>query len=250
MTQAISESINSSLLTGRRMDMNIAFLGDSITEGTHGVSYVDMVINAFPNHQIVNLGKGGDTVKSLFRRAKKIKHLEAFDIIVLFVGVNDAMGKMSVAHKNGKILSEQAITESDHEFIEVYQNLIDYLLIKVAKIVVIPPISLGEDEGNKWNKEVERFSEYIKTIANENCDIDFLSVRTAFFDCLKDKEISNYVPLSVIEIKNDGIAVRAGKDVDYISRERGLHLTMDGTHINTAGATLISGLIVEYLNDL
>ena len=47
--------------------MKVLFLGDSITEGVPGVSYVEL-IKKETTYECINRGKGGDTVSSLYRR--------------------------------------------------------------------------------------------------------------------------------------------------------------------------------------
>lgn len=46
----------------------IAFFGDSLTEGSPGVSYFDILKDKLPNENLLNFGKGGDTVISLYKR--------------------------------------------------------------------------------------------------------------------------------------------------------------------------------------
>ena len=48
--------------------MKIALMGDSLTEGRPGVSFHTILEDRFPNITFVNLGKPGETVKSLYTR--------------------------------------------------------------------------------------------------------------------------------------------------------------------------------------
>jgi hypothetical protein len=48
--------------------MNIALYGDSLTEGRAGVSYINLLQPLLPGHELLNYGRGGDTVISLYHR--------------------------------------------------------------------------------------------------------------------------------------------------------------------------------------
>lgn len=48
--------------------MKIALIGDSLTEGRPGVPFHTILEDKFPNITFVNLGKPGETVKSLYTR--------------------------------------------------------------------------------------------------------------------------------------------------------------------------------------
>ena len=110
--------------------MNILFLGDSITEGIPGVSYVDMVKKKKSKWKITNRGKGGDTVSSLFRRVKRMKDLASYDQIVLFVGVNDIFGKLNTTYKVFKVIKFQKWAKDTSQFQSLFTHLIEYLLSK------------------------------------------------------------------------------------------------------------------------
>ncbi len=46
--------------------MKIAFFGDSLTKGIPGTAYFQLLRQNLPQHELLNFGKGGDTVASLF----------------------------------------------------------------------------------------------------------------------------------------------------------------------------------------
>ena len=50
----------------------IAFFGDSLTEGIPGASYFQILKDRLPNENLINFGKGGDTVISLYRRVREL----------------------------------------------------------------------------------------------------------------------------------------------------------------------------------
>ena len=51
--------------------MQIAFLGDSLTEGWPGAAYFPLLQRRLPQHELLNLGRAGDTVVDLLRRVTR-----------------------------------------------------------------------------------------------------------------------------------------------------------------------------------
>ncbi|MEE8605369.1 MAG: SGNH/GDSL hydrolase family protein, partial [Candidatus Aminicenantaceae bacterium] len=73
--------------------MKIAFMGDSLTEGVVGASYFDILQDTLSQHELLNYGKGGDTVISLFRRLSRMGFESNMDIGFLWIGANDVFVK-------------------------------------------------------------------------------------------------------------------------------------------------------------
>lgn len=228
--------------------MKIAFLGDSITEGIPKVSYVD-IVDSKTEHEVFNYGKGGDTVMSLHKRVKKIS-LDKYDVLVLFVGVNDVYSKINKTHQVFKKLRRQIWVKSREAFYNEYESLIQYLNSYKKDIVVIPPLLFGENITNQWNVELKEFCDDIKVIVNQYNHITYLDVRSEFIEYLKDKEISEYIPYSLMQTIKDVSSLKTNELVDQKSRERGLHLTLDGCHLNSRGASIVSTHLLNYFNEI
>lgn len=228
--------------------MKIAFLGDSITQGVHGYSYIKVLQDLNPTLELTNYGKGGDTISSLNKRIKKIDNLKEFDILFLFVGVNDILGKLSWFYKILKIMDKQPIAKSNDVFKAQFKDTLEYLSKTKRKIVIIPPLLIGEDIDNNWNKQITKLVKIIKSLQKHNPKVDYIDIRKDFTDYLYKKKLSDYIPLKAMDMKQDGVDIRSGVDVDKISDKRGLHLTIDGVHINTKGAKMIANSIQNYLD--
>ena len=69
--------------------MRIAFLGDSLTEGHPGESYLARLRRLLPGDELRNGGRGGDTVPALLARLEHTG-LEPADLALVWIGVNDA----------------------------------------------------------------------------------------------------------------------------------------------------------------
>jgi len=226
--------------------MKILFLGDSITEGIPGVSYVSIMQDSNSDYDLVNRGVGGDTVSSLLRRVKKMNDLSSFDQIVLFVGVNDVFGKLTNTYKILKTLTKQRWAKDTSIFKKQYEDLIAHIMKKNKNIIIIPPLLIGEDISNKWNIELYVLIKIVNDISNTN-NLTYLDLYSEFKEYLNDKQISNYLPMKITELLKDVKGLTTPSLVDQKSNERGLHLTLDGVHINSKGAKIISKAISNYL---
>ena len=224
--------------------MKVLFLGDSITQAIPGVSYVSMVQDSLSEYNLVNRGIGGDTVSSLFRRVKKMNDLSSYDQIVIFIGVNDVFGKLTNVYKVLKTLARQRWAKNDDVFMNHYNELITYIMNENKKIIIIPPLLIGEDISNKWNTELNTLIKIIKDISNEN-NLSYLDLYNEYKEYLKDKHISDYLPMKIIELLKDVKGLSSASLTDQKSKERGLHLTLDGVHINSEGAKIISNAIID-----
>ncbi len=69
--------------------MNIAFLGDSLTEGRPGASYYDLLRVSLIGHELFNLGRAGDRVADLEARLHD-SGMPTVDLAFVWIGVNDA----------------------------------------------------------------------------------------------------------------------------------------------------------------
>lgn len=226
--------------------MRIAFLGDSITEGVPGVSYIDILKEHYPKDELINLGVGGDTIKSIFKRMKK-EDLSKIDKLIFFVGVNDLFSKINFAHRLFKVLKNQRWCKDIDEFERYYRLACDYLHNTNTEIIVIPPLLLGENIKNKWNKLIETYVTRIEDILVAYPSFKYINVRQSFLDYLKGKALSNYLPTSLLNIKKDLDECHTVSDFDKRGYTRKLHLTVDGVHLNSKGARIIAKNIIDIL---
>ena len=229
--------------------MNMLFLGDSITKGIPGVSYVSKIQDSLIDINLVNRGIGGDTISSLFKRVKKMNDLESFDQIVLFVGVNDVFGKLSIPYKILKTLTRQRWAKNSSLIKKQYEELISFVINENKNIIIIPPILIGENLDSIWNEELLDLIKIIHDISiNEN--IAYLELHNEFEKYLMNKVISDYLPIKLTDLLRDVKMLTTESLVDQKSRDRGLQLTLDGVHINSRRANIISKAIINYINNL
>jgi lysophospholipase L1-like esterase len=71
--------------------MKIVFFGDSLTQGTYGVNYVNKVAAQMPGHHFMNEGINGDTSLNLYKRLERDVLSHKPDGVLIMVGINDAV---------------------------------------------------------------------------------------------------------------------------------------------------------------
>lgn len=223
--------------------MNILFLGDSITEGRPGVSYVDKVAALRPHDHIVNRGVGGDTVKSIRRRILKMNDIETFDVVVLFVGVNDVFYKLDWKYPILKILMRKPWCRDMAQLKVLFTDIVAFLHHRANRLIVLSPLVIGERLDNRWNSELRDVITTEQNVVADYGTVTWINVHDKATSILANKPVSDYEPDKPLQVMKDVIQLNSDQMTDERSKQRGLHLTLDGVHINSAGATLLAQAI-------
>jgi lysophospholipase L1-like esterase len=220
--------------------MRIVFVGDSLTEGILGSSYLAILHQKLSGHTLVNLGRGNDTVVSLYRRLSKWRWGEPFDMAFVWVGVNDVARGSPWTFQAVSLLKRQPRARNLAEFRAYYQATLDLLHGYASRVVAVSTALKGEDVASPCNRELEALSEVIQELASRGEQTEYLDMRAVLIKRLAGKCVSNYLPGSVIRVALDALTLRSDEQVDRKSAERGLHFTLDGIHLNSAGAQLVA----------
>ena len=220
--------------------MKVAFFGDSLTEGFPGVAYFSLLKKIFPDFELFNYGKGGDTVISLLKRLEKLTFPEPFDIAFLWVGVNDVFVKTSWTYPIIKTLRRQPWAKNRETFGICYRKLLHFLLPKAERLFTVSPLLIGEDLNNPWNRELEELSRIIAELSHEHESCIHIDLREVFISRIDSKSVSPYVPKSFLRILRDATAFKTAEAIAEEASRRGLFLTLDGVHLNGAGAALVA----------
>lgn len=229
--------------------MKVAFFGDSLTEGHPGVAFFPLLQQRFSEFELINYGKGGDTVISLLKRIASTTFLSKFNLAFLWIGVNDVFVKVSRMYPFLKTLRRQPWAKNHEVFTTQYKNLLNLLAVKTDWLFTVPPVFIGEDLENPWNKELEALNTVIKELSffHENCE--FIDLRERFTEKLKGQSPSPYVPRSFMQIIKDTLTLKIPEIVERESLERGLRLTLDGVHLNQAGAGLAAEVFAKIIEE-
>jgi len=229
--------------------MRIAFYGDSLTRGVPGISFLHVLASMLPQHELVNLGKGGDTVISLFRRIVRRGVHESSDLAVLWVGANDVLATVSRSHWALKRLMRQPRARDLPEFREYYIRTLECLRSSAGMVLAVPPFLIGEDRSNPWNRRLEELSTIIRSISGSTDRVQFVDLHADLKGEWAAQEPSAYIPRSVTRIGLESLFLRSVEAVDKAASRRGLHLTLDGIHLNSLGAERVATAIRRVIDD-
>lgn len=212
--------------------MRIGLIGDSLTEGRPGVSFFHLLQEQYPHMTFVNLGKPGESVKSLHSRLTK-KKLETFDLAFLWIGVNDVYSKL---------LSVQAqpVAKDHEEFREYYQKVLECVISSSKVVITVTPAVVGEDLNNVPNQEIKQLNTLITSISHKHRNVYTLNLHTVFEQHLSSVKSSDYISTKVLRVMKDVLFYKKTSRIDQLSKKRGLHLTLDGIHLNSNGAQIVA----------
>lgn len=210
--------------------MKIIFIGDSLTEGTVGASFFNILKIKLPDYKLINFGRNGDTTFSLCQRIKFINYQDVQDIAILWVGTNDIFFNL-----NNKKYHE--------EFKENYKKILDRLVGKAQKIISVSPIYLGDVSDFQWHNEQKKLSEIIRKLSEIYSDTEYLDIQKIFLSLLnkngisknKDSKILNYLLLKYSDSNRDN------------SIPKMLVFTIDGVHLNDLGAEVAADVFMEII---
>jgi len=219
--------------------MNIACYGDSITQGIPGASYFDALRRKLPDHTLINYGKGGDTALSLYQRVRRYNLLQPVDVAFVFVGVNDVLVHLTPTGPMLKTVFGQPWAEDLDAFRSQYAGLLALIGEAAGRVIAASPLLIGEDLNSKWN---QRLAEVIAVTREEaeRAGTDYVDLRARAAALLDGKPISPYLPTSHWRTLLDGLTLLTDDQIRRMAARRGLHLTLDGVHLNPTGAEMVA----------
>ena len=157
--------------------MQIAFLGDSLTEGWPGAAYFPLLRTRLPRHALLNLGRAGDTVADLLRRVAH-RGLDPVDLAFIWVGVNDAvMGAWdAVGDGAGRGWGRaERLTRTRGD----YERLVEWTAARATRIVCVRPLVL-EADGSVWQEHADELGDIVAQLAGAQDGARALDLRPAF----------------------------------------------------------------------
>ena len=176
--------------------MKIVFQGDSITDaGRDKRNYHDMgngypkyasamIAEAFPDtaFEFINQGISGNRTDQLFDRLYPDAIAFEPDIISILIGIND------IWHRHGSA----RIETTDEQFATNYRAILERLKKQTnAKIVMLSPFLLDNEEKETWRPEVERLLPIVRSLAAEFADA-YVPLDKLFEDALKAQPEPQY----------------------------------------------------------
>jgi lysophospholipase L1-like esterase len=216
--------------------MRIVFLGDSLTEGIDGASYLRVLSGLLtgdrrvPTCELINAGRGGDTVLHLMRRVAADVVPHAPEWVVVFVGVNDcttwrvrrSWPTRDRLNSGYYFLRQKGIWRAvtPTRYGAGLRALVDMLRTRTqAHIALCTPAMASEWQDARAERMLDAYVDRALAIATERADA-LIDMRAAFAEA----------------IKRTGVHPRGG-----------YHLSIDGVHLNDAGAALAAATIRDWL---
>lgn len=218
--------------------MKIGLVGDSLTEGRPGVSFINFLRERYPKITFVNLGKPGETIKSLHTRLTKTVLETDYELIFLWIGVNDVYSKML------KVQAQQ-VTCDYNEFQSIFTQVMEMITVSTKQVVTVSPAVVGENVRNEANEGLRELSAIIQSISQKYSNATFLNMQSVFENYLVNVNSSDYLSTSIFRVMKDVLFYKNPKRINRLSKSRGLYLTLDGIHLNSRGAEMVAD---EYSN--
>jgi len=230
----------------------IACIGDSLTHGNIGQSWVDYLRQEFPNDVFLNEGINGNTAWQVIQRLDPILQCQP-DLIILMIGTNDALGSFDI---NSGLRYKKNNELPEVPTLEKYKEHLNELIEKIgiqSKIAIctLPPI--GENVNSEVNKHVNLFNDYIKLIANQK-NLSLLPVSDALWSDIQSRTYPSkleYNPKVIPLFRRifGGIFHHylLKKSWNDISRAKGQWILFDQIHLNERGAEIVYKLAKDFI---
>ena len=237
------------MICSKSKQMRIGFFGDSLTAGMPGSSYVAVLRERLPDDTLLNFGKGNDTVVSLYHRISAMEFDQPFDLAFLWIGVNDLLQIDRWPFRAFHTLIGQRRARDMDEFRAYHRATLDLLCSHADRVIVAPPVLKGENLGNRTNRRLAVLAESIQEVAAGYERVEFLDLCAIFAQELAESPVSDYVSRNPFRVLLDASTLRTDRQIDAKAAERGLHLTLDGVHLNSAGARLVADALARIVQE-
>lgn len=220
--------------------MRIGFIGDSLTAGKPGSAYIARLRRAMPEHTLVNLGVGGDTVSSLLTRIRRRPMQEHLDIAFLWVGVNDIVETEAMPVRLICALRAQRPAVDLTTFREDYVRTLEVLAARASSVVAVSPLLKGERADGVLNRRLGQIRDIIREAAAMRGDVSYCDLYDEMMAALDRSPGPDYVRAIPWRIVWDILTARSDAIIDRRSSGRGYHYTLDGLHLNSRGADWVA----------
>ncbi|AJK86428.1 MULTISPECIES: SGNH/GDSL hydrolase family protein [Lysinibacillus] len=225
--------------------MKVGLIGDSLTEGRPGVSFYNLLKLQYPHISFDNLGNPGETIKSLLTRLEKAPLQFSYDLLILWIGVNDVYSKLLK-------VQAQPVAKDHIEFEEYCLKVLEKAHAASKNVVLVSPALVGEDLQNHSNQEIKELTSIMESVALKSGNIYFVNMQNLFKEHLENLECSSFINKNVMRVLLDVLFYKNPLRIDKLSQKRGLHVTLDGVHLNSKGANIVAqqySSIIELYGD-
>ncbi len=222
--------------------MKIAFLGNSLVEGSYGGNFVALVAARLPQQTVINAGQNGNTILNLLARLDDLLAQEP-DVIFVFCGGNDAISSSQPDTRRyyERVMKVPGGVVTPDQFRTHFRDL----LTRIQAAQVVTYVGLSPMEHNPTVAEAMR---QYNGIAAELCKA--LNVPTLdLMKALSPTHIPERPPLSQKTINLIGQRVTSGWKDYAAERERGGYsYSFDGLHLTPETAERVAEIVVNFLD--
>lgn len=224
--------------------MRIVFFGDSLTWGGYGGNFVAEVKRLLPDHEIINAGRGGDTVVNLLQRLDEDVLAHQPDGVFVMVGGNDAIAYSQPLTRNYYRRRESGLPDGSMT-LDLFAKSYRELLTRLQLAHVVTWVGL---EPNEYNPDtvaaLKQFNAEAADIA-ESMAVPVLDLMDAF----PPENVSHRPALSLASIRLIGQRETEGwHDYEAERSREGYRYTFDGLHLTPEAAQETARLIVAFLD--
>jgi len=224
--------------------------GDSLTEGVIGASYVDILREHLPAAiRVINAGINGDTTLNLLRRFKRDVAPYRPDLVVIHVGLNDLSTVYGWASSRAyyRFIKRVPIGITPALFMRAYQRLIAELRHHTnAQLMLCTLTTVGEQPNDPFQAYVDAYSTIVRALA-EREQLPLVDLRRAFQAALlQDPRDGPAYHIWTPILDRAAIGLR-GRTYAELAERRGYRLLCDGAHLAEAGAALVAGTMLPFL---
>lgn len=221
--------------------MKIAFLGNSLVEGSYGGNFVAEVAALLPAHSIINAGRNGSTILNLLRRLDEVLAQQPDGVFVL-CGGNDAISYYQPDARRyyeqaqgvpGGVITPDLYTQS-------YRDLLTRIQLAHALAwAALPPVEYSPETV----AAMQHYNGLARDVAR-SLNVPTLDLMAAFVP----QQIQPRPPLSLRTINLIGQRIASGwADYEAEQRRSGYTFTFDGLHLTPDSAKQMARLVVEFL---
>ncbi|MBL7740312.1 MAG: SGNH/GDSL hydrolase family protein [Chitinophagaceae bacterium] len=227
--------------------MRILFIGDSIIRGTTGVNWVKHLARKHPDWTIENEGVNGDTLIRIKERLeKKLQLSRSYDAVVIQGGANDILipsleekgplfrkAAQHLLNKGYRPLEELTDVET------ILHDMVSLVKQRTKATIILTTIGcMSEDPGFYLNDRRDEFNGVIRNVARYSGCV-LADTAAIFSQYLSKRRTTSYFLNNFFNtVWLDALQCRVLNRADALSRNRGLHLTIDGLHLNSRGGVI------------
>ncbi len=231
----------------------IACIGDSLTHGNVGQSWVDYLRKELPNDTFLNEGINGNTVWQVLQRLKPILDCKP-DIVIIMIGTNDALGSFDKSSglrymRNNNLPEPPSFTKYNEHLDKLIERLNE---VPQIGICTIPPI--GENKDSLINNHVKTFNDSIKSTAYQK-NLEVIQVSELLWSDISDRTYnlmkeydSNAIPLLRRIFGGIFHHYLFKKSWNDIAKAKGQWILFDQIHLNERGAEIVFKLVKSFIS--